>query len=616
MKVVVRGGFAVFLLAMGLVGCGESPPVEPAASGSDGLINGFELDPFAENSGVVFIKPNLGTGILLTNEWVLTVAHNLGSAGYIDPSSISLVLGGLVPGTETADGNGQPVGSGQVKNASQVIVHPFVGVGTLNSTATSPADLALIRVESPFEINGSTTDHRFQTYKGTAASLVNQHCLVYGAGPNAPGGGVGAVRYGLMEVTSVPAPEASNVRTGMEFIADAGDNGAGQPIHTAQGDSGAPCFIDGEVAGIFHAAVPSTQQSAFMRPELFQHWVDRVLFEKGASDLSNDDAPDLVFRNRDASSSSAGSNVFWRFDRTISDNPDVPDRLTQVEQTSLIAFPDVNWNILGSGDFDADGKMDFVLQYESGPTVQDWTIGFWMNGTSDFKTPGAVNRSWRVKAVADINQDGVSDLIWQFENTPNYAIWHMNKLELGTPASGIVRGSALLAAEPASGFELIGAIDLDHFQLLSNNSVRVNERPLAPDLVFRNTTTGEIRLRRMVFADGGYVRHPNPDPVTLLDLVTGVPAPAVRGSEWTLVSTADFNQDGFSDWIWQCTNATQCGTRFRELEGWFRRRFSFMDDPTASTPKDTFQFVRGPIECGGGTCSGPSGSGWLATGPR
>src|SRR5687768_8908971 len=238
MKLVVRGGLRVFLLAAGLFGCGESPPGERAASDSDGLVNGFELHPFAESSGVVFIEPVEGTGILLTNEWVLTVAHNIGSDvtnAYVDPSQLKVTLGGFVPGTQT------PVGLGQVKLASQVIVHPFAGVSTLTSTDTSPVDLALIRVSSPFIINGSTTGHRFQTYKGTGASLLGRDCLVFGAGPVTPGGQTGAVRYGAMEVRSVALPDPNDVRVGMDFITNAGDNGNGQPIHTAKGDSGAPC---------------------------------------------------------------------------------------------------------------------------------------------------------------------------------------------------------------------------------------------------------------------------------------------------------------------------------------------------------------------------------------
>ena len=80
---------------------------------------------------------------------------------------------------------------------------------------------------------------------------------------------------------------------------------------------------------------------------------------------------------------------------------------------------DITWRVVGSGDFDGNGVPDLVLQNIStrqvtvnyyggsgGATLTNWA---YLDSTD---VPG-----WTVVAVADVNGDGIPDLIWQNDAT-------------------------------------------------------------------------------------------------------------------------------------------------------------------------------------------------------
>ena len=86
---------------------------------------------------------------------------------------------------------------------------------------------------------------------------------------------------------------------------------------------------------------------------------------------------------------------------------------------------DTNWKIVGTGDFNADGKPDIVWQEQT----QGW-VGVWlMNGRTLIQSvtlsPQAFERvsdtNWKIVGVMDFNADGKPDLLWH-ERTQGWLV--------------------------------------------------------------------------------------------------------------------------------------------------------------------------------------------------
>ncbi|MGB2714162.1 MAG: VCBS repeat-containing protein, partial [Vicinamibacterales bacterium] len=92
---------------------------------------------------------------------------------------------------------------------------------------------------------------------------------------------------------------------------------------------------------------------------------------------------------------------------------------------------DLQWKIVGSGDFNRDGWPDLVWQHQ-----RDGRLAVWqMQGTSVIAagliSPGRIfDLEWRIRGVADVNGDDMPDLLWQHAVTGDVAAWLMNGTSL------------------------------------------------------------------------------------------------------------------------------------------------------------------------------------------
>jgi hypothetical protein len=85
-----------------------------------------------------------------------------------------------------------------------------------------------------------------------------------------------------------------------------------------------------------------------------------------------------------------------------------------------------NWYIVGTGDFNGDGKDDIVWYNNVTGTGQ---VGF-MNGNSmaGFATPftTGISSDWSIRAVGDYNADGMPDIVWGNSISGQVALWFMS----------------------------------------------------------------------------------------------------------------------------------------------------------------------------------------------
>lgn len=110
---------------------------------------------------------------------------------------------------------------------------------------------------------------------------------------------------------------------------------------------------------------------------------------------------------------------------------------------------DRKWVVVGSGDFNADGKPDLVFQH------QDGTLALWyLDGTrltqSTLLNPSLPNDGpWRVKSVTDLDSDGQPDLLFQHRGVGTIAVWFMDNDDL--------RSARLLnPSRPGGTWEIVG----------------------------------------------------------------------------------------------------------------------------------------------------------------
>jgi hypothetical protein len=155
---------------------------------------------------------------------------------------------------------------------------------------------------------------------------------------------------------------------------------------------------------------------------------------------------------------------------------------------------DTSWNIVGTGDFNGDGKSDLVWQQQGTGTVE---LQF-LNGNTAIGGGAIVNNpfgaGWNVVGVGDFNGDGKSDLVYQQQGTGIVEIQFLNGL---TPVGGGVVNS-VLTENPALGFKVVGVGNF-------NGSGK-------PGLVLQSSVLGgtEVQLLNGITPAGGGVIAFNP----------------------------------------------------------------------------------------------------------
>jgi hypothetical protein len=130
-------------------------------------------------------------------------------------------------------------------------------------------------------------------------------------------------------------------------------------------------------------------------------------------DFDRDGQRDIVWQHL-----TSGRIAVWLMSgtRLRASVPLTPDRLA-----------DTNWRIVGAGHFNGDGKPDLVLQNQATGFLAIWLMDGTRLVSGVYMTPNRLaDLDWKIRGVADINRDGLSDLIWQHVTSGKIAAWIMN----------------------------------------------------------------------------------------------------------------------------------------------------------------------------------------------
>jgi probable HAF family extracellular repeat protein len=137
----------------------------------------------------------------------------------------------------------------------------------------------------------------------------------------------------------------------------------------------------------------------------------------GTGDFDGDGKADILWRD------TSGNNFIWFMNGT------------QVASAVIIAgdkgtIP-TSWSIVGTGDFDGDGKTDIFWRDNAGNT-SNWL----MNGATvgSIGVFGIAPSTWSVAQIGDYNGDGKSDLLWR-DTSGNTVMWFMNGTSVASTAA-------------------------------------------------------------------------------------------------------------------------------------------------------------------------------------
>lgn len=181
----------------------------------------------------------------------------------------------------------------------------------------------------------------------------------------------------------------------------------------------------------------------------------------------------------------------------------------------ILAVSDLNWQIMGTGDFNNDGNTDVLWRYNgTGGRVRVW----YMNGTSiisgaDIAAVSDLN--WQIVGTGDFNNDGQVDILWRYNGTGGQVrVWYMDGIN-------IIAGANVSAVSDLN-WKVVGTGDF-------NNDGHV-------DILWRYNGVGG--RNRVWYMDG-------------ISILSGADIMAVSDLTWEIAGTGDYNADGNIDILWR-----------------------------------------------------------------
>ena len=195
---------------------------------------------------------------------------------------------------------------------------------------------------------------------------------------------------------------------------------------------------------------------------------------KGVADFSGDGKSDIVLQNQD------GSVAIWNMSGTTVASAGL------VMSGTAVANPGPGWRVAGTGDFYGDGKSDVLLQNQDG-SVAIWEIGngetitqaglVQLPGGGGVAQPGP---SQHIVGTGDFNADGKTDIVFR-SDTGAVSTWELN----GTT---IVSAHAL--ANPGLSWNSAGSGAMQFMYSGSAGETLTASAQVPDEFVFNNQAAG------------------------------------------------------------------------------------------------------------------------------
>jgi hypothetical protein len=155
-------------------------------------------------------------------------------------------------------------------------------------------------------------------------------------------------------------------------------------------------------------------------------------------DFNSDGKPDILWRN-----TSTGENCVWYMNGAMLS-----------EEESLQAVYDTNWTIVSTGDFNSDGKSDILWRNTSTGENSLW----YMDGATivdgGYLYPTVADLNWKIVGTGDFNSDGKTDILWRNTSTGENSLWYMD-------GAAIISGDYLYPTVADLNWKIVGTGDFN-----------------------------------------------------------------------------------------------------------------------------------------------------------
>jgi len=137
----------------------------------------------------------------------------------------------------------------------------------------------------------------------------------------------------------------------------------------------------------------------------------------GVADFNADGKPDILWQNQ-----AGGQLMVWYMDGV---------QRTGVAPLNPSEVTDLNWKIAATGDFNDDGKPDILWQNQASGQLMVWYMdGVQRTGLSPLNPSQVTDLNWKIVATGDFNADGKPDILWQNQANGLLGVWYMNGVTL------------------------------------------------------------------------------------------------------------------------------------------------------------------------------------------
>ena len=210
--------------------------------------------------------------------------------------------------------------------------------------------------------------------------------------------------------------------------------------------------------------------------------------------------------------STSGGNVSWDYTTNL------PNGYTSATLPGTATY----WKILATADVNGDGISDVVWRQSAAGPSPGQVLIWLMNGPNAIGStvvPGTLSESqWEFSGAGDFDGDGRTDLLWRDVNTGQVVIWYMG-------INGQLDQSLAIGTVSYSQWKIkgIGDVNGDGIQ----------------DIIWFHVPDGVVAIWRMAVT-GSYQAI--------------FPAAVGAGSAWQIYKIGDFDGDGRDDIFWRNTS--------------------------------------------------------------